>query len=84
MRLRKYVIFRETEDGGVILDQQTGIYWQLNPSGALTIDRLTKGRSEIDIASELASLYDVEADQVRKDVSNLVAELRLAKLASER
>ena len=80
MRLRKGVTVTETEDGAVLLDERSGTYWQLNPSGALTLSTLLGGGSEEQAADAVARRYPVDPGRALADVRALVSALRLARL----
>ncbi|MFI5779506.1 lasso peptide biosynthesis PqqD family chaperone [Nocardia sp. NPDC051570] len=78
IRLREDVSLTETQDGSaVLLDERSGQYWQLNPSG-LTIVRLgMDGVADRDIARRLLPepSAEVTVDQVVADIRELVGQL---------
>lgn len=80
MRLRKGVSVTETEDGTVLLDQRSGKYWQLNPSGALILSTLLEGGTPEAAADAVAARYPVDADRALADVRALLETLRAARL----
>ncbi|SHF62204.1 lasso peptide biosynthesis PqqD family chaperone [Streptoalloteichus hindustanus] len=54
IRLRDDVSLTETDDGsGVLLDERSGEYWQLNASGLTTLRMSLAGAAEQDIAGAL-------------------------------
>ena len=70
----------ETEDGAVLLNQQSGTYWQLNSSGALILSVLLDGGSAEQAAEAVVARYPVDADQALTDVQALRSSLRNAGL----
>jgi hypothetical protein len=52
MTLRPDISTTNTDDGMVLLDERTGRYFQLNPSGALILDALVNG-AELQQAARL-------------------------------
>lgn len=82
LRLRAGVSLTETDDGMVLLDERSGQYWQLNSSGALTLQRLLEGATPEDAAKTLAARYPISQEQAGGDVTALVESLRAAQLVS--
>jgi PqqD family protein of HPr-rel-A system len=80
VRLRDHVLVTETEDGAVLLNERSGQYWQLNPSGWLILQTLLRDGSPDTAAAALAARYPVEPDQARADVQALLASLHNARL----
>jgi coenzyme PQQ synthesis protein D (PqqD) len=80
LRLRKGISVTETEDGTVLLDQRSGKYWQLNPSGALILSTLLAGGTAEQAAGAVAARYPVDTDRALADVRALVDSLRAARL----
>lgn len=80
MRLGKSVSVTETADGAVVLDQRSGKYWQLNPSGAVVLATLLAGGTPEQAAEAVVARYPVDADRALADVRALVAALRSARL----
>ncbi|MBW4718346.1 lasso peptide biosynthesis PqqD family chaperone [Saccharothrix obliqua] len=79
LRLRAEVSLAEAEDGGgVLLDERSGEYWQLNPSGLTTLKLRLAGADEATIAETLlAGAQDGTGDvaQAVADIRELVAQL---------
>lgn len=74
------VFTAETEYGIALLDENRGLYWNLNPTGALILQTLLVGETIAQAAEELAEQYAVDADTATRDVQKLIDELRLAGL----
>jgi PqqD family protein of HPr-rel-A system len=80
LRLRPGVSTADTEYGTVLLDERSGDYWQLNPTAALVVRRLTGGDGTARAAAALAEEFDVDPARALEDVTTLVEELRAAGL----
>ncbi|MFF8290071.1 lasso peptide biosynthesis PqqD family chaperone [Streptomyces sp. NPDC016309] len=72
----------ETGYGTVLLDQRSGHYWELNPTGTLIVRVLMDGGDEAAAAAALAEAYDIDPAGAREDVAALVAELRASGLVA--
>jgi hypothetical protein len=80
LRLRDGVFLAETEYGLALLDEDSGRYWNLNPSGVLVLRTLLEGGTPGRAAEELTSQYDVDIESAGRDVQDLVGELESANL----
>ncbi|CAM3904204.1 lasso peptide biosynthesis PqqD family chaperone [Kibdelosporangium persicum] len=78
--LSPFVTMVESEDGMVFLHQRTGRYWQLNGTGSETVRLLLSGESVESAASRLQEKYPDASDHALSDVTELVRQLRAAKL----
>ena len=82
-KLRDQVSAADTDYGIVLLDEDSGEYWNLNPTGALVVRTLLDGGSTGDAARRLIKQFAVDHDTAREDVEDLVAGLRSAGLMQE-
>ncbi|XVV00167.1 lasso peptide biosynthesis PqqD family chaperone [Actinosynnema sp. CA-248983] len=82
LHLRTGVTTADTEYGVVLLDEDTGHYWQLNPTGAVVVRMLMDGRGAEDAVKALTEEFDVDEAQAAGDVATLVASLRSAGLVT--
>jgi hypothetical protein len=80
LKLRDGVFLAETEYGIALLDEDSGQYWNLNPTGALIVQTLLAGGSPAHAAEELTKQYAVDIDGASQDVQELVGELQSAGL----
>jgi hypothetical protein len=80
LRLRDGVFLAETEYGLALLDEDSGEYWNLNPSGVLVLRKLLDGGTPAEAATQLTHEYDVDLESAGRDVTELVSELESAKL----
>ncbi|MGP3966827.1 lasso peptide biosynthesis PqqD family chaperone [Streptomyces sp. 6N223] len=84
LRFRDNVVTAETEYGAVLLDQRSGDYWELNPTGALVVRTLMRGGEESDAVAALVEEFDVSTPRATQDVSDLLAHLRSSGLVVAR
>jgi hypothetical protein len=80
LQIRDGVSTADTEYGTVLLDERTGHYWQLNPTGAEVVRLLMAGRTPAEAVQALTELFEVEEPQARHDVTTLLDNLRSAGL----
>jgi hypothetical protein len=83
VRLRACVSTADTDYGIVLLDEDSGEYWNLNPTGALVVRTLLGGGSASDAEQRLIEQYAVDPGTARKDVHDLLDGLRSADLIEE-
>ncbi len=76
LRLRERVQIVESEHGGaVVLDEQAGVYWQLNRLAQEMVASLEDGLSCDEVVEILSSRYAVEPSVVEADLRSLVDRL---------
>lgn len=80
LRLRPDIATTDTDDGLVLLDERTGGYWQLNPTGASVLHALLAGHDPERIAQDLAAHYRIDRQQAQRDVTTLTEQLYATKL----
>lgn len=80
LTLRPGVFEAETEYGIVLLDGDSGKYYDLNGSGALVLRTLLSGGSPGEAARALTQEYAVSLDEATQDVEELLAHLRTARM----
>jgi Coenzyme PQQ synthesis protein D (PqqD) len=83
LKLRQGVFDAETEYGIVLLDGDSGEYFDLNPTGALVLRTLLGGATAGEAARALSREYAVDLAGATRDVRDLLAELRTARLIEE-
>ena len=83
LRLRDGVSAADTEYGMALLDEDSGQYWNLNPTGALALRTLLDGGTPAQVVRELMQQYAVDAETASQDVGDLLGELRAAGLIKE-
>ncbi|MFF8610540.1 lasso peptide biosynthesis PqqD family chaperone [Streptomyces sp. NPDC015346] len=82
LRFGSDVSTAETDYGTVLLDQRSGDYWELNPTGTLVVKTLLGGGDEAAAVDALVAEFDIDRAQAEQDVTALVRELRTSGLAS--
>jgi hypothetical protein len=80
LKLRPGVYEAETEYGVVLLDGDSGRYYDLNGSGALVLQTLLSGGTAGQAAQALTKEYAVSLDEATKDVEDLLTHLRTTRM----
>ena len=83
LKLRDGVSVADTDYGLALLDEDSGQYWNLNPTGALTLRTLLAGGTTAQVVQELMEQYAVDAETASQDVGDLLGELHSAGLVKE-
>jgi Coenzyme PQQ synthesis protein D (PqqD) len=83
LQLRDGVSTADTDYGMALLDEDSGQYWNLNPTAALALRTLLDGGTTAQAVQELTQQYAVDADTASQDINNLVGELHSAGLVKE-
>ncbi|MGI5346972.1 lasso peptide biosynthesis PqqD family chaperone [Streptomyces sp. CA-250714] len=81
LKLRSGVSCADTDDGIALLDEDSGQYWNLNPTAALVLRTLLDGGSPQLAARRLSETYEVDSDTAHEDVQELVTALTSTGLA---
>jgi hypothetical protein len=84
LTLRPGVSTADTDYGTTLLDEDSGEYFTLNPTGSLVLRTLLAGGSAAQAARALTEQYAVAADTADRDVADLVAGLHSAGLVTGR
>jgi hypothetical protein len=83
LKLRPGVLEAETEYGIVLLDGDSGEYFDLNGTGAIVLRTLLAGATPGQAAHALTEQYAVDLDDAAQDVQELMTQLRTARLVEE-
>lgn len=83
LKLRDGVSAADTDYGIALLDEDSGEYWNLNPTAALVLRTLLGGGTPEQAAQELAEEYAVDAETAGRDVEDLVGGLHSAGLVAQ-
>jgi hypothetical protein len=83
LKLRDGVSAAETEYGITLLDEDSGQYWNLNPTGVVVLRTLLEGGTPAQAVQELTTQYAVDAQTASRDVEDLVGGLQSAGLVEE-
>ncbi|MBU7600428.1 lasso peptide biosynthesis PqqD family chaperone [Streptomyces sp. P38-E01] len=82
--LRDWLAITETDYGSVLLDMNSGSYWNLNHTGAIVVDTLRRGGSAADAVTAVRRHYDIGPDEAERDVADLLDQLRQAGILDEK
>jgi hypothetical protein len=74
------IVWRVLDDEAVILDVTTGYYFSLNPVATDAWVRLHDGLTPAEVVDAVADKYGVDRETVRRDVDELLSDLRAAAL----
>jgi hypothetical protein len=83
LKLRAGVSTAETDYGTTLLDEDSGQYWNLNPTGVIVLRTLLEGGTPAQAVQQLTAEYAVDAETATQDVEDLVGGLRSASLVEE-
>jgi hypothetical protein len=83
LKLRDGVSTADTDYGITLLDEDSGQYWNLNPTGALALRTLLEGGTTAQVVQELTEQYSVDPHTASQDIEDLVGELHSAGLVKE-
>jgi hypothetical protein len=82
LNLRDGVSAADTDYGIALLDEDSGEYWNLNPTGALVLRTLLDGGTSADAVQALVERYDIDTDTASRDVQDLLGGLHSAGLVA--
>lgn len=82
LKLRDGVSAADTDYGIALLDEDSGQYWNLNPTGALALRTLLDGGTPAQAVQALTEEYAVDTNTASRDVDDLVGGLRSAGLVT--
>jgi Coenzyme PQQ synthesis protein D (PqqD) len=83
LKLRDGVSTVGTDYGIALLDEDSGEYWNLNPTGALVLRTLLEGGTSMDAVQALVERYDIDADTASRDVQDLLGGLHSVGLVAQ-
>jgi Coenzyme PQQ synthesis protein D (PqqD) len=83
LKLRDGVSAADTDYGMALLDEDSGQYWNLNPTAALALRTLLDGGTTAQAVQQLTEQYAVDGDTASQDVEDLLGELHSAGLVKE-
>jgi hypothetical protein len=83
LKLREGVSTADTDYGIALLDEDSGEYWNLNPTGALVLRTLLEGGTPAEAVQALTEHYDIDADTANQDVEDLLGGLHSAGLVAQ-
>lgn len=78
LRLRPDIRFRKIANEGVVLRQDEGEVLVVNGVGVHIVELVQKGASRDEIHRELIEAYDVDPEQLKRDIAAYLEELQQA------
>lgn len=75
--------FREMDQGGVLLDVQTGAYFELNESGRVLWQAIVSGSDRQSLIDTLCERYDIPAEEAAAYVASFLDDLGARSLLAE-
>ena len=76
LRASAAAVFRPLDTGGVILNVESGEYYELNATGRFLWEQLNEGAEQESLSAALASRYGIDPATAGFDVESFVGELR--------
>lgn len=83
-RLQENVSVSDTDYGSVILDGESGRYFQLNPVATEMLRMLGEGCTDNEVLDAIVDGYDVEQHRAYNDLRVLIEEALKADILAER
>jgi hypothetical protein len=83
LKLRDGVSTADTDYGLAVLDEDSGEYWNLNPTGALVLRTLLEGGTPEQAVQALTQQYAIDVDTASRDVQDLMGGLHSAGLVAQ-
>jgi hypothetical protein len=83
LKLRDGVSAADTDYGMALLDEDSGQYWNLNPTAALALRTLLGGGTPAQAVQQLIEQYAVDPETASQDIEDLLGELHSAGLVKE-
>lgn len=75
IQLAEHVMVRRTGESMVLLDTESGQYYELNETAARILESMLEGDSADGICNRLAQSFEVDPDAVRADLGDLLEDL---------
>ena len=79
-QLQKGLIIQKLDKETVIFDAEESVLYTLNETAAEIFKMIKKGLKEEEIVERMVKKYDVRKERVKKDVKELVEELKKRKI----
>ncbi|MDQ0232887.1 HPr-rel-A system PqqD family peptide chaperone [Metabacillus malikii] len=76
MKAKRELKIIEQDDGAVIFEKRSGIYFQVNHVGRLLIERIAEGKTKSELVAELEKTFGLEKANAEEDVNDFFSMLR--------
>lgn len=81
-KLNKGFIVQKLDDKMVIFDGEESVLYTFNETASFIFKKLKQGKNEKEIIDLLVKRYQIKEEKAKKDVKDLLAELRKKKIIS--
>jgi hypothetical protein len=75
LRIAEHIVFRQLDDEAVLLDLKSGTYFGLNPVGTRIWQLVADGKTLSTVMDMLAAEFDVQPDELQRDLLALGEQL---------
>lgn len=75
IRTHAAVVLQEVGDEAVLLDLNSGTYYELNPMARRIIELLNESGDPVQVAAALEQEFEVQPDELSADLRTLLAQL---------
>lgn len=77
MKLLDCIVWRKINNIIFLINTEKNMLYELNDTASFVFEKLLSGVDEKEIIKEMSLVYDVDAEQLKSDVMNIVKEFYL-------
>ena len=81
VRRMDHVVWKEIEGKGILLNLETGSYFEVDPVGLEIWQRCDGKTTCVKIVETIAELFDANPDRVNRDLKDFIGEMKRLKIA---
>ena len=74
-RINDKVVYREVDDGIVLINLESGFYYSFNGSARFIFDLLNRNRDTGEVVEKMMAEFDITDDEARKDMNEFLEAL---------
>ena len=82
-KINKGFIVQKLDDKTVIFDGDNSVLYAFNETASYIFKKLKTGQSEKEIIASLVKRYDIKDGRAKKDIKELIAELKKKKIINK-
>jgi hypothetical protein len=82
-KINKGFIVQKLDDKTVIFDGDNSVLYTFNETASYIFKKLKTGQSEKEIITSLIKRYNIKEDRAKKDIKELIAELKKKKIINK-
>jgi len=82
-KINKGFIVQKLDDKTVIFDGDNSVLYTFNETASYIFKKLKTGQSEKEIITSLVKRYHIKEDRAKKDIKELIAELKKKKIINK-